>query len=399
MVRDYIMQSLPKTVCVQTEDNGDLIGLPRPYTVPTEGDMFHCMYYWDTYFTNLGLLRLGMLDMAKNNVDNMLFLVQRFGFMPNANRERYLSRSQPPFLTLMVQDIFAQTNDTEWLLGAYRILCREHDFWMHERMTPTGLNRYGREIESEHITEYAARYYRRTRLFDIDESAAAASYLTHAESGWDCNPRWGDKGETHICAPDLNSLLWACEDRLSAFAAIVSPAEAPHWRTLADMRRQAMRELLIDPKTGLYADRDYIHGIFFDAVSVASFYPLFVGMATEEEAAAALCALPLLEREYGIVPCHAPAVKGNYQWNAPNAWPCLQVVVAAALARYGYKEDAARVAKKYIFMVDRVFAKTGGLWEKYNADTGTCETVNEYQTPNMLGWTAGAYIWLQDMFA
>ena len=33
------------------------LALPYPYTVPRPSPVLHEMYYWDTYFTNLGLLR------------------------------------------------------------------------------------------------------------------------------------------------------------------------------------------------------------------------------------------------------------------------------------------------------------------------------------------------------
>ena len=100
------------------KDNGTLIGLPYPYTVPAVGH-FDEMYYWDTYFTNKGLEIEGRFAQAKNNTDNMLYLVNRFGYMPNGNRTYYLKNSQPPFLSIMVGDVYRHYNDKAWLTGAF----------------------------------------------------------------------------------------------------------------------------------------------------------------------------------------------------------------------------------------------------------------------------------------
>ena len=67
-------------------------------------------------------------------------------------------------------------------------------------------------------------------------------------------------------------------------------------------------------------------------------------------------------------------------------------MVIGALLRYGYRADAARIAKKYIVLVETVAEKTGQLWEKYNAETGDTGVSAEYQTPPMMGWTAGIYL-------
>ena len=67
--------------------------------------MFLEMYYWDTYFTNVGLISEGRVELAKSNVDNMLWMVEKYGFMPNGNRNYYLNRSQPPFLWRAVKHI------------------------------------------------------------------------------------------------------------------------------------------------------------------------------------------------------------------------------------------------------------------------------------------------------
>ena len=110
-VREYIGSNWDNTTRFFTEDNDTLIGLPYPYTVPCCEGTFQEMYYWDVYFTNVGLIKSGRLSQAKNNADNMCYLINKFGFMPNGNRTYYLSRSQPPFLSQMVRCIYEKTED------------------------------------------------------------------------------------------------------------------------------------------------------------------------------------------------------------------------------------------------------------------------------------------------
>lgn len=116
-VRDFIRTSWDASVQYNPADSQTLIGLPRPYTVPSVSQTFQELYYWDTYFTNEGLVRDGRLDLAKNNTEDMLYLVDRYGYMPNGSRTWYLNRSQPPFLCMMVDRVFEQTGDTDWLAG------------------------------------------------------------------------------------------------------------------------------------------------------------------------------------------------------------------------------------------------------------------------------------------
>lgn len=106
----FIEENFSQTIRSNKEDNDTLIGLPYPYTVPCIDDMFQEMYYWDTYFTNVGLLIAGNLEQARNNADNMMYLIEKYGYMPNGNRTYYLKQSQPPFLFLMVKEVYEHTS-------------------------------------------------------------------------------------------------------------------------------------------------------------------------------------------------------------------------------------------------------------------------------------------------
>ena len=140
-VKNYIEKHWNETIKFNPNDNDTLLGLPFPYCVPSVGN-FDEMYYWDTYFTDKGLAISGKMYQVRNNTCDMLYLVDKYGMMPNRNRTYFLTRSQPPFLSFMVRDVYDYYKDVSWLKEAYTILEKEYNFWQSKRNTECGLNRY-----------------------------------------------------------------------------------------------------------------------------------------------------------------------------------------------------------------------------------------------------------------
>lgn len=397
-INQYIEENLPKTIRNNTEDNGKFIGLPYPYVVPCASGKFQEMYYWDTYFTNKGLILRGDVEQARNNVNNMCYLVRKYGFMLNGNITTYLYNSQPPFLSMMVRDIYEVSLDKEWLAECYETLVIEHQFWMEKRSTTIGLNRYDwMKQPEEQMLKYAAGM--RRRMGDnvtMSDEEAARGLASSGESGWDLTPRMREK--TYEYAPaDLNSLLYAMEDNLSFFAKTLGKAEeAEKWHKLSETRTALCRKYLKN-QDGLFMDYNFVTEERNELFSPACFYPLYCGMATKEEAEAAKDALYRIETDYGILTCEKNDIPGNYQWGYPNGWAPLQLIVVGGLLRYGFKEDALRIAKKFVALVERCYEQTGHLWEKYNIVEGSIKAKNEYEMPAMLGWTFGVYTCLKEL--
>ncbi len=385
-------------VCSNFEDTETHFGLPHPYSVPTVGETFRAMFYWDTYFTNLANLSMGNVEQAKYNAQNFAALIDRFGYIPNGNKPSLCDRSQPPFFCLMVRDIFEHTGDTEWLAKMYPAICREYEFWQTNRNTSRSLAHYGTAVPADREEKYARAYCKRIGIDYTPEKQKmlAENFLAQAESGWDFNARFCF-ASIDFCAVDLNSLLWSMEDNLARFATVLQNGESAHWQALADERAARMRDFLKAPD-GAFYDRNAVTGEFSPYFSAASLFPLFVGMANTEEAAATVAQLPRILFAHGVIPCEVIEGGLSYQWGAPNGWPCLQVVAVAGLERCGYRDEARRIAKLYTSMVEDVFEKTGALWEKYNLQTGSSDALNEYEMPEMLGWTASAYLYFKDHF-
>lgn len=392
-INKYIEENLKKCIRFNQCDSGDLIGMPYPYTVPST-ESFNELYYWDTYFTNVGLIKYGRADLAKNNVDNMLYIVDKYGFMPNGSRTYYLNRSQPPFLSEMVKDVYSYYRDKVWLRGAYSCLTKEYDFWMTKRAFSFGLNHYDAEFDKDEFEKAAGMFFRRTGIEGRCAADMGRHALATAESGWDMNPRWGTEAYNYAPA-DLNSLLYGFEKNMAGFSDILGNGEADVWEKRAEKRLKLMNEYMLN-KENILTDYNVETQKHSDVFSAASYFGMFSNAATEEQAKVLVDNLERLEEACGISTCEKRESDIKYQWDYPNGWACLQYIMIVALDNYGYKKEAARIAEKYVLLTEKVFEETGNFWEKYNVAEGSINVSNEYKMPTMLGWSMGVYIYAKD---
>ena len=402
-VSEYIRDNWHRTIKPACKDNDTLIALPYPYTTPCISGTFQELYYWDTYFTNVGLLLSGMTTQAKHNIDNMFHLINVYSKMPNGNRTYYLNRSQPPFLSQMVRELFEVTQDVKWLGEcACPALEREYTFWTEKRAAPSGLNRYGCDLTNDEDYLDIAEYFAKRIARPLPDDRATRiewgkSMMALAESGWDCTSRFALNAHEHIPA-DLNSLLYLLENNMAYFATVLKKRDdAEWWASRAEARKRTITERLWDDDRGVFCDRHIGSDRLNHLVSVAAFYPLFAGLATDEQAAQTVRSLPLLEHEHGIACCEPRDDLLTLQWDHPHGWACLHHIVISGLMRYGYRDDALRIAEKYVCTVDRAFERTGNLWEKYNVVTGDVSATREYDTPPMMGWSAGVYRFCEEL--
>ena len=399
----YIRENWVNTIKPACENEGTLLKLPKPYTTPCMSRMFQEMYYWDTYFANVGLILSGMAEQAKNNADNMFYMINTYGHMPNGNRVGYLNRSQPPFLSIMVREIFEATGDLEWLKSeAYPALEKEYIFWQGERMTSCGLNRYSSNVtDEERLVRFAGTLCSRSgKPMPEDKEECmelGRSMYSLAESGWDCTSRFALDAHKHAPA-DLNSLLYMLESNMAHFAGIIGKNEdADIWAKRAEERKEKINALLWSEERGVFCDLNFETMKLNNVVSAAAFYPLFAGFATQEQAEKAVEALSLLEQEFGIACCENRDDLLSLQWDYPHGWACLHYIAVRGLLNYGKKEDALRIAEKYVNVAAKNFEKTENLWEKYNVVTGEVSVTKEYNTPPMMGWSAGVYLYCEQL--
>ena len=396
---DFIYANWDGTLRHNVKDEDTLIGLPKPYTVPSINDRFNELYYWDTYFTNLGLILSDKLDYAINNTENIAYLIEKYGFMPNGNRTGYLNRTQPPFFSLMVRDIYNLTGDKKWLAKMYKAAEKEYNFWQTKRTTPTGLNRYYHNLnrsDEETVRECAENYCRRLNCevpedYDSVYNLAENSRIV-CESGWDCTSRFGFRNQDFNWI-DLNCLLYSMEENMAYFATELKNSRGILWEARASRRLALLNKYCWNESAGMFSDYDYVNGVQSSFLSLASFYPLFVGVANDEQAAKTVANLYRLEEEYGVASCEYREDLLGLQWDHPHGWAPLHYILIDGLLRYGYVTEAERIARKYCSLVETNFAKTGNIWEHYDTVTGEVSVTKEKSRQyTMMGWSAGVYL-------
>ncbi len=389
---------------------GSLIPLPNDYVVP--GGRFREVYYWDSYFTMLGLLVDGQQDYAKSMVDNFAFLIDEFGFIPNGNRTYYLSRSQPPFFAPMVGLLVEEYGDSV-LLEYLPQLRKEYDFWM---LGSANLAKVGdAELRAVRVKgEFIVNRYHDTNArprpegykedsllvegSERDEKALYTDIRAACESGWDFSSRWfvdpSDLGtiQTSNLAPvDLNSLLYYLEDMLSkAYELDGNSEQTQTFAKAAYERRRAILTNFYDPELKWFVDFQLDRQSPNSNVTLAGMYPLFFGIATEDQAEDVAERLELdFLKPGGLV---TTLENSGQQWDAPNGWPPLQWVAIAGLRKYGHKKLAKEVARRWLTTGRNVYAKTGKVVEKYNViDTSELAGGGEYPNQDGFGWSNGVF--------
>lgn len=409
IVRKFINESWEKTVRFSPKDVGDLIGLPYQYTVPSISNSFQSMYYWDTYFTCEGLTIDGRVDLARSNAENMIYIVERYGKMLNGNRTYFENRSQPPYLSMMIESVYKKTKDKEWLKKVLPGLKKEYDFWMTKRITSIGLNHYSNEASDAQkermVTVVNKRlgenFQKGKEKMTHDELLKTGShFIAECESGWDFTPRFKHRCED-FCPIDLNANLYYYEKNFEFFASeLGNQVEANEWMQKAYDRKLLIEKYCKNSSSGLYYDYDYVNGKQSDVVSAAVFSLMYAKVLSEEEVNKMKSALlEKLEYSFGISACENKDYGYIYQWSFPNGWAPLNYLAVRGLDNYGLKKEAQRIGKKYLSMVIRSYKDTNNLWEKYNIVEGNVNVVNEYNMPTMIGWTAGTFVWVSNYLA
>ena len=369
-----------------------LLYLPHPYVVP--GGRFNEMYGWDSYFIALGLLREGEIELARSLVENFLYEIEHYGKILNANRTYYLTRSQPPFLSRMILDVYERTKDRRWLAKTIPALEAYYRYWTEppHGVSETGLSRYydsGRgpapevlahERDAQGRTHYdrVREYYRRHRVTDYDVSLfydPETDRLTDLfyiadramrESGFDPSNRFGpfNAGVLFYNPVCLNSLLYVMErDVARILRELGRSAEARAWERRARLRRARINRWLWDEEAGLYFDYNFVTRKRRAYPFVTTFFPLWAGIATPRQAARVVANLSRFERAGGIQT--STQVTGN-QWDAPYGWAPMQVIAVKGLRRYGYHAAANRIALNFISLVFKEFLEHGAIFEKYD---------------------------------
>lgn len=395
------------------EQGGTLIPLPYPYIVP--GGRFREIYYWDSYFTMLGLQVSKRIDIVENMINNFAYLIDTIGFIPNGNRTYYLGRSQPPFFALMLL-LLSEDKGKEVLQKYLPQLEKEYAFWMdgagdlsestpeHRRVVrmPDGsvMNRYWDDndtprpeafMEDQHIAARSGR-----NVNEVYRHIRAA-----AESGWDFSSRWfrdGQKMETiqttDLIPIDLNCLLAYTEITL---AVIYSDRhdEQMHKHMLQQFgrRKAAILQYCWNEEKAYYFDYHFKDRQQSPLYTLAGLYALFVPLSDIYQCARIA---EVVEKEFlqpgGLLTTTA---NSGQQWDAPNGWAPLQWIAYKGFKQLppANKKLAEKIRQNWMRTNEKVYAATGKMMEKYNVnDTDSKAGGGEYPNQDGFGWTNGVYL-------
>ncbi|HYG82014.1 MAG TPA: trehalase family glycosidase [Pyrinomonadaceae bacterium] len=404
-----------------------LLYLPHPYVVP--GGRFNEMYGWDSYFIQVGLVADGETELAKNTVDNFLYEIENYGRILNANRTYYLSRSQPPFLTQMILNVYRRTRDRAWLSSTVPAIEKYYRFWTSEpHLTAgTGLSRYydlgdgpapevlSDEKDAQGRTHYdrVKEYYRTHEVTDYDVSQyydKGKDELTPLfykgdrsmrESGFDPSNRFGPFNidiinYDPVC---LNSLLYLMEtDAAEIMRTLGRPADARRWLARAAQRKTSVNRLMWDEKDGLYYDYNFQKRAVRRYPFATTFYPMWVGIADRRQAARLVQNLHLFERPGGL---QTSTNASGSQWDAPFGWAPLQMIGVWGLRRYGYHREADRITANFLSTILKEFIQYKTIVEKYDVARRESEIASAIKFGydyNVIGfgWTNGVFV---DLYA
>ncbi|HWT40702.1 MAG TPA: alpha,alpha-trehalase TreF [Dongiaceae bacterium] len=392
---------------------GSLLALPYTYIVP--GGRFNEQFYWDTYFIMLGLASTGKWKLIEGMMKNYSHEIRKYGYIPTANRTYLLSRSQPPFFSHMVRLLGTKQGSRRILREYLPYLTAEYRFWMKGRTrVTTSEHRARRRVALMPNGALLNRYYdnkttpRPESLREDIETAelsgrkdAGRLYLhlrAAAESGWDFSSRWfmdpTDIKTIHtadIIPVDLNSLLYHLELTIAdGYRASFNLVQSRKFKKRAKARAEAMQEYLWNEKEGFYKDYNFHHGTQTPIKSLAGVFPLYVGIATQDQADKVA---DVLQKEFlqpgGLV---TTLVENGQQWDAPNGWAPLEWVAIQGLRNYGYDTLADDIAKRWTELNEKVYARSRKFVEKYNVESDDgLGGGGEYILQDGFGWTNGVY--------
>ena len=391
-----------------SEAAGSQLPLSTRYVVP--GGRFREMYYWDSYFTMLGLETSGRDDLVDDMVENFAGLIDRYGHIPNGSRSYYLSRSQPPFFAAMVE--LQAGHDERALVKRLPQLQREYEFWMDgaNGLAPgTAYRRVVRLADGSVLNRYwddLATPRDEAYLEDIEtakNSGRPASDVyrdlrASAESGWDFSSRWFADGKTlgsirttEIAPVDLNSLLYELEIVIARACEAARQAGC-HKEMLAHAkaRQDAVLRRMWSGELKAFVDYDWRNDRALTQVTAATAYPLFVGLATRQQAKGVAATIrKSLLAPHGLA---TTTTETGQQWDAPNGWAPLQWIAIDGLRRNGQHDLAAKIAEGWVAENARVYCETGKLVEKYNVRDAGAGAGGEYPVQDGFGWTNAVLI-------
>lgn len=402
-----------------------LIPLKHPYIVP--GGRFREIYYWDSYFTSLGLVLSGQIDMVKSMVKNFIDIQKQVGLIPNGNRSYYHTRTQPPVLTLLLELILqhdprvTSESSDPFFIECVNAIEKEYQLWMdgenllcdsipsHRRVVKLDgfhLNRYWDDAASPRAESYNEDIALANHLPELERASFYRSIRAACESGWDFSSRWLKDGKTlasihttDIIPIDLNALLYKSErDLAEYFAKLNQFNKAQEYTQRASNRAKAIQHYLWDPQASWYLDYDFVAKQAKSTRSLAGLVPLFTGLCSSEQAETLHKGLIKdFLKEGGLV---TTLDYSGQQWDAPNGWAPLNYIACKGLLDYGFNASAKNIIQSWLHVVETNFDASANMMEKYDVvHLNARASGGEYDVQEGFGWTNGVTIAFHELLS
>jgi len=385
-------------------------------------------------------------ELAKTMADNFQYEIEHYGKILNANRTYYLTRTQPPFYSSLIREVFENKvngADLKWLKSHLLTAIKEYEtVWMvpEKRLTRTGLNRYlaegiglPPEVEEGHYNEVLRPHALKAKMSILDyekgyykreiKNAELDAYFVHdrsvRENGHDTSYRLENRCANLNCV-DLNSFLYKYEKDFSYliktyFKDVFENSDgriftSDYWDIKAEIRKNLMFKYLWNEKGSIFYDYDFIEEKQIPFVSATSLLPLWAEIVDKRQIEGiikkTLSKLICLggisgstEESRGEISENRPA----RQWDYPNGWAPHQMMIWKGLINYGYTEKANELIYRWLWMITKNAVNYNGtIPEKYDvvsathkvfAEYGNVGTNFEYITREGFGWMNASYLY------
>ena len=361
------------------------------------GGRFNEMYGWDSFFIACGLLAsitsdpgcdaLVVFDTVLSILRHLVYQINTFGKIHNANRSYFVNRSNPPFLTSLILEIeqtadsdarfvFPASTKSKAVIAAAKEI---EEYWLHPSKTDTytGLTRYGNPSSAALCLAVEAGHYdaifesvaikRGLGVRELVERVRRGDWphedreiwrivendLAVRESGHDTSERLVERA-SDLCTADLNCLIYKSMADLFILTGDVK------WREMSERRKFLSNKFLYDASLGYFCDYDSNHKARVPFVSPAGIvYPLWSGITDSHLTRRKLrdSLVIFLEQKGGIVGSEFIGDRlVPRQWDWPFGWAPHQILAWEGLRKSGFEEDSRRICYRWASLLTKYFS-------------------------------------------
>lgn len=303
------------------------------------------LWLWDSAFNSVGLKYISK-DLAEDAVRAVFSAQGEDGFIPHMTAPQgHSDITQAPVLAWAVVELYREFQDDALAKELYDKL-EAYLMWDMKM----------RDENGNGLLEW-----------EVDPTSADCRC---GESGMDNTPRF-DHATMADCI-DFSSFManeMRCMKRLAEI--LKKDEDVQKWGSLYNKTKGLINSVLWDEEDQFYYDKRLTDESFVKVKSVASFLPLFAGVATKEQAAALVEHLKN-PQEFGtkfMIPTvsASDATYKTMDMFRGTVWLNFNYLIAQGLDEYGYFELADEIRESTIETVKKWYMSDGVIYEFYDS--------------------------------